>query len=67
MKTKPTIAMLSNSYPTLFAEPAIYDPPYWNRTQDKTKPYRYREIYVTMNDKYDTWDTQIKYRKQNMA
>ena len=44
-------------------EPAVYDPPYWNKTQDKTKPYRYRETYGTMNDNYDTWDTQIKYRK----
>lgn len=47
--------------------PAAYDVPYWNKTQDKSKPYRYRETYGTMNDKYDTWDTQIKYKKQNLA
>ena len=47
--------------------PAAYDVPYWNKTQDKSKPYRYRETYGTMNDNYDTWDTQIKYKKQNLA
>ena len=44
-------------------EPAVYDPPYWNVTIDKTKPHRSRETYGTMNEKYDTWDTQIKYTK----
>ena len=44
-------------------EPAVYDVPYWNVTIDKTQPHRSRETYGTMNDKYDTWDTQIKYRK----
>lgn len=44
-------------------EPAKYDTPYWKVEVDKTKPYRSRETYGTMNDHYDTWDTQIKYRK----
>jgi hypothetical protein len=45
-----------------------YTNPYWNVTQDTMKPYRYRESYGTMNDIYDTWNTQVKYlKKNNMA
>ena len=56
-----TAPVATNATIVASGEPAVYDVPYWNVTQDKNKPYRSRETYGTMNDKYDTWDTQIKY------
>ena len=45
------------------AKPAPKYVPYDQVPQEKTAPYRFRETYGTMNDIYDTYDSQIKYQK----
>jgi hypothetical protein len=52
-------------------KPAPAYKPYYEIPVDKSAPYNFRNddkySNPNFNDRYDTWDSQFKYNKQNLA